>query len=40
MKSDHNPVTEADLKIQTMVLRALKAVWPELKIVGEETKDY
>jgi 3'-phosphoadenosine 5'-phosphosulfate (PAPS) 3'-phosphatase len=40
MKSDHNPVTEADLKIQTMMLRALRAFWPTLKIIGEEAKDY
>jgi 3'-phosphoadenosine 5'-phosphosulfate (PAPS) 3'-phosphatase len=33
MKSDHNLVTEADLKIQTMVWRGLRAVWIHSKLL-------
>lgn len=29
-------VTEADFKIQTMIVKGLTKVWPTLRIVGEE----
>lgn len=40
MKSENNPVTETDLKIQTLVVRGLRTIWPTLRIVGEEAKDF
>jgi 3'-phosphoadenosine 5'-phosphosulfate (PAPS) 3'-phosphatase len=35
-----DPVTEADLKIQTLIVRGLKLFFPELPIVGEEEVEF
>lgn len=40
MKTPLDPVTEADLKVQTMLIRGLKHIYPKLKIVGEEDIEY
>ena len=36
MKGVNDPVTEADFKIQTMLIRGLIGICPNLRIVGEE----
>ena len=36
----NDPVTEADFKAQTLILRGLRKQWPDLNIVGEEVKDF
>lgn len=40
MKSENNPVTITDIKIQTIILSYLRAVWPTIHIVGEEAIEY
>ena len=36
MKGANDPVTEADFKVQTMLIRGLRMHYPTLKIIGEE----
>ena len=36
MKGANDPVTEADFKIQTMLIRGLIGICPNIRIVGEE----
>lgn len=47
MKGFNDPVTEvfpfmtqADIKVQTMVMNGLRSYWPGLKIVGEESSAF
>ena len=40
MKGFNDPVTEADIKVQTMVMNGLRSYWPGLKIVGEESTTF
>lgn len=40
MKGPADPVTEADLKIQTMLIRGIRKSYPHIKIVGEEDVEY
>jgi len=36
LKNDNEPFTEADIKIQTIIIKSLLTFWPKLKIIGEE----
>lgn len=38
LKGVNDPVTNADFKVQSLIMRGLKMYWPNLKIVGEEDK--
>ncbi len=47
LKSENNPVTEvlliitqADFKVQKMIVKSLRMIWPQLNIVAEEITDY
>lgn len=40
LKGVNDPVTEADFKIQTMLIRGIHKLYPNIKIVGEEEVDY
>lgn len=37
MKGHLNPVTVADVTIQSMIVNSLNKIWPNVQIVGEET---
>jgi 3'-phosphoadenosine 5'-phosphosulfate (PAPS) 3'-phosphatase len=39
MKGELNPVTVADMTIQSMIVKYLTKYWPNIQIVGEETID-
>lgn len=39
MKGELNPVTMADMTIQSMIVKTLTKFWPTIQIVGEETID-
>lgn len=40
MKGINDPVTEADYKIQTMLIRGIRKHYPGIKIIGEQTVEY
>jgi len=35
-KNGDEPFTEADVKVQTLIVKSLKTLWPNIKIIGEE----
>ena len=36
LKGEDDPFTIADVKVQTLVIKSLRNVWPDIKIIGEE----
>lgn len=34
LKGENDPVTEADYKVQSLIIKGLRQHWPEIKIVG------
>jgi 3'(2'), 5'-bisphosphate nucleotidase len=40
IKDDDSPFTEADVKVQTIIIKSLLHFWPNLKIIGEEEEDF
>jgi len=36
IKNGHEPYTEADVKVQTLIIKGIKSLWPNLLIIGEE----
>jgi 3'(2'), 5'-bisphosphate nucleotidase len=40
MKGFDDPVTIADIKAQTLIIRGIRRFWPDLRIVSEETKEF
>jgi len=39
-KEDNSPFTDADIKVQTIIVKSLLHFWPNLKIIGEEDEDF
>eukprot|EP00335_Anophryoides_haemophila_P000224 CAMPEP_0204821396 /NCGR_PEP_ID=MMETSP1018-20131115/14273_1 /ASSEMBLY_ACC=CAM_ASM_000518 /TAXON_ID=46462 /ORGANISM="Anophryoides haemophila, Strain AH6" /LENGTH=48 /DNA_ID= /DNA_START= /DNA_END= /DNA_ORIENTATION= len=40
MKGVDDPVTVADIKAQTLIIKGLRQYWPTIKIVGEEDVEF
>jgi len=36
-KGENDPMTVADVKAQTLILKGIRSIYPKIKIVGEET---
>jgi len=40
IKNGSEPFTEADVKVQTLIIKGLKSCWPNLNIIAEEEETY
>lgn len=39
LENEDEPVTEADIKVQALVMAGLRSIWPNIKIIGS-SKSY